>query len=67
MLGMGDDQERHLLLAIKFQEQIPHFFGIGLIERPGRFVGQEQDRLVDERSDHRDALAFAPGKLPRPM
>ena len=55
--------ERHAFFAIQFDEQLAEVVGAGVIERAGGFVGEEELRLVDERADDGDALAFAAGEL----
>ena len=57
------DDERDAFLAVQFDEQLTEVLGAGVVERAGRFVGEQKLRLVDERADDGDALAFAAGKL----
>ena len=58
-----DDNQRHAFFAVQFDEQFAELLRGGVVERTGRFVGEQELRLVDERADDGDALALAAGKL----
>ena len=64
---MRDDNQRHCFFAIEFDQQLSELLGGGVVERAGRFIGEQEFGLVDERADDGDALAFPAGKFARPM
>jgi len=57
------DDERHAFLAVQLDEKLTQRRRAGVIERAGRFVGEQERRLVDKRPNDRYALAFAAGEL----
>src|ERR1039458_9026682 len=62
----GNDQ-RGLFFDAEILEQLDDFTTGVRIEIAGRFIGQEQFRLVDERAGDGHALLFAAGKFGRPV
>jgi len=60
-----DDDEDGLLFGIEFEEKRADFPGVVGIEVACRFVGEQQERLVDESTAESDALTFAAGELAR--
>ena len=65
--AVGDQDERGVGLGAKAEEQRDDRVARVLVEISGRFVGQDQGRLVHERAGHGHALAFSAGKLRRQM
>ena len=65
--GVRDHDERQVFLAVQLDEQLREVQRRGAVEGAGRFVGEQELGLVNERAHHRHALAFAAGKLVGPM
>jgi hypothetical protein len=53
------DDEDGLFLAVQFEQQSADFVGLDAIQIAGRLVGQQQRRVMDQRSRHGHALPFA--------
>ena len=62
---MRDDDEDRLLLAVQVEQQLADGLGGVAVEVAGRLVGQQQDRLVDQRPGDGHALPLAAGQLGR--
>ena len=65
--GVSDDDQRHLVVAIQFHQQVAQRLGGGVVERAGRFIGEDEAGPVDQRTYDGNALAFPAGELGRPM
>ena len=65
--GVGDGDESDVFLGVQFHEQLAELVGGGLVECAGGFIGEQELGLVDERTHHGHALAFAAGELAGPM
>ena len=59
--------QKHVLLATEFQQQIANGVSGGVIEVSGWLVSQKNFWLVDEGSANGDSLSFSAGKLRRAM
>ena len=59
---MGDDEHGRAGAVDPVEQLHDPDRGLG-VEVPGRLVGQEQRRVVDERARDRDALLLAAGEL----
>ncbi len=59
--GMGNDGECHALLPVQLVEQVKHAGPRRRIEIPGRFVGQQQQGIIGQRTGDRNSLTFAHG------
>ena len=64
---VGDHDERDAFIAIHLDKQVSKVFGRCAIERSGRFIGEEQFRLIDQRANHRSALSFTARELARAL
>ena len=40
--GVGDDDQRHLVVSIQFHQQVAQRLGGGVVERAGRFIGEDE-------------------------
>jgi hypothetical protein len=61
---------RHDCLAMRVHEvaeDLEHLLARLGIKRAGRLVGQDQRRIVGQRTSYRDALALPAGELVRPL
>lgn len=61
--GVRDDDQRHLVVAIQFHQQVTQRLGGGVVERAGRLVGKDEAGPIDQRAHDGDTLAFPAGKL----
>ena len=64
---MGDHDERDAFIAIHLDKQVSKVFGRCAIEGSGRFIGEEQPRLIDQRANYRNALSFTARELARAL
>ena len=64
---VGYHDEGDAFIAIHLDKQVSKVFGRCAIERSGRFIGEEQFRLIDQRANHRSALSFTPRELARAL
>ena len=64
---VGHHDDGHPLLPVQLVEQLHDLVAGLFIEVAGRFVGQDESRIVRQRPRDRDALAFAARKLRRPV
>ena len=60
---MGSYNNNCPLLASIIDERAADLFANGCIQIACRFVGKQEFWSCHERSRHRDALLFAPGKM----
>ena len=58
----GDDQGR-LGPGQRGEQHVEQMLGGGVIELPGRLVGEDQRRAVRDRPRHRDALGLPAGEF----
>ena len=58
---MGDDDRGQALIGIQLVQEVHHRGGGGGIEGAGRFIGEQQRRVPDERAGDRHAL-FLPAR-----
>ena len=65
--SVSDDDQRHLVVAIQFHQQVAQRLGGGVVERAGRLIGEDEAGPVDQRTYDGNALAFPAGELGRPM
>lgn len=56
---VGDEHDRHSAQPAQPVEEVEDLLAGDGIERPGRFVGEQQSRVVCERPRDRDALPLA--------
>ncbi len=63
---MGDQEDRGAVDAESVEER-EDFFGGDRIEVSGRFVGQQEGRIVGEGAGDRDALTFTDGEFAGPV
>jgi hypothetical protein len=56
-----------LFFAVQFDQQAGQFITSGAVQCACWFVGQQQARLIDQRSHDSDTSSFPAGKLARPM
>jgi len=52
---------------VKPLKQGQNLFGGFGVKVSGGFVGEDEERIVDQRAGDRDALLLSPGKLAGPM
>ena len=64
---MGDHDERDAFIAIHLDKQVSKVLGRCAIEGSGRFIGEEQPRLIDQRANYRNALSFTARELARAL
>jgi len=62
---MGHQDERRTVRAIECNEQIEQVDAVGGVQIAGRFVGQQDLRLVGKRSSDGYPLLLTAGKLRR--
>ena len=55
------------MACVQALDQVEDTTGGGLVQIAGGFVGQEQPRVVDQRTGQGDALLLAAGELAGPM
>ena len=60
---MADQQQRHAQACLQFLEQVENFQLHGHIQRRGRFVGNQQFRLVGQGHGDHHPLALPAGQL----
>jgi hypothetical protein len=60
---VSDEDEADAGGLLKLNQQGGQALGIGLIQRARGLIGQDQARLIDERTHDSDALPFPPRKL----
>ena len=60
---VGDEDHRHVAVALLVGEQVEDLGLDGDVERGGGLVGEEQLRAAGQRDGDRDALAHAAGQL----
>ena len=60
-----DDHERDASVFAYLQQQIEHVAAVRAVEIAGRFVGEDQRRIVGQRPRDRDALLLAARQLRR--
>ena len=60
---VGDHDDGHVLLLVDLVEERHDLVAGLLVEVAGRLVGEQERRIVAERTRHGHALAFAAGKL----
>ena len=63
---VGDENDGVALLIETLEKRHDFFAGFG-IEVPGRLVGQDDRRIVDQRAGNCDPLALAAGEFVRLM
>ena len=56
-----DNNEGKAPLAVQFHQQLSQILGGAAIQGAGWFVGQQQNRFIDQRADDRHPLPFAAG------
>ena len=61
------EHQRHAASAAHLQQQVEHVPAVRAVQVAGRFVGQNQRRIVGERPRDGDALLLASGQLRRVM
>ena len=60
---MGDDDQRRRVRLVQLTEY-REYFSLGLlVEVVCRFVGQQENRLIDQGTGHGDTALLASGKL----
>src|ERR1043166_10219393 len=52
-------------IRIELLEELHDLFSLARVQIPGRLVGKNQGRLVNQRARHRDELLLATGELAR--
>ncbi len=62
---MGHDHQARLPLAVQFEHQREHLFGIDSIQVARGLVSQYHGRLCDQRARHGGTLTLAAGQLVR--
>ena len=62
---VGDEQHGHAELGLQFLQQLQDLRLNGHVQRGGRFVGDQQVRVVGERHGDHHALALTAGQLVR--
>ena len=64
---MGHHDERNPFVLVQLHQQFAQGLGRATVEGAGRFVGQQQPRLVDQGPNYRHPLSFATRQLARSM
>ena len=64
---VGGENQSPPARADQFDQQIKNPLAVLLIERAGRFVAEQQLRIIHQRADQRTALALAAGELAHPL
>ena len=64
---MGRNQRRNALVAEEADQLVKHYLGSARVEVTGRLVGEDELRIVGERTADRGALLLAARKLRRAM
>jgi hypothetical protein len=60
---VSDHDDRETVRAIHIEQEISELRCVHPVQCTGRFVGEQELRLIDERTSDGGALAFAPGEL----
>ena len=60
---VGDYDQNVVLLLMQVDKQLADALGILAIEVAGRFIGEQQRRLLDQGAGHGDALPLAAGEF----
>ena len=63
LLVVGDQEQGRSGLGMKPAEKLEQFPTGPGIEIPGRFIGQDQSRIIGQGTGYRHPLLFTPGKL----
>lgn len=63
LLIVGDQEQGRSGLGMKPAEKLEQFPAGTSIEVPGRFIGQDQSRIIGQGTGYRHPLLFTPGKL----
>jgi hypothetical protein len=64
---MRDDQNGRVLIVSGGAQQLDDVLAVLPVEGGGRLIGEDEARLLDERSANRDTLLFTAGQLQRPQ
>ena len=62
---VGDQDEGGATAGVEFEQQVADVLAGGMVERAGRFVGEQDARAGDEGTCQRHALLLATGQLAR--
>ena len=62
---VGDQDEGGAAAGVEFEQQVADVLAGGMVERAGRFVGEQDARAGDEGTCQRHALLLATGQLAR--
>jgi acyl-CoA thioesterase-1 len=62
---VGDQHQRGAAAGVEFEQQVADVLAGGVVQRAGRFVGEQDARAGDEGTCQRHALLLAAGQLAR--
>jgi acyl-CoA thioesterase-1 len=62
---VGDQHQRGAAAGVEFEQQVADVLAGGVVQRAGRFVGEQDARAGDEGTCQRHALLLATGQLAR--
>jgi hypothetical protein len=66
-LTVGHYHQNGLLLAMQIEEKLTHGLGGVPVQIACWLIGQEEQRMMNERAGHGDALPFPSRKFRRPV